>query len=105
MHFMRSLATQTLTEEGFTIYQKRFPVNPKEVYSVKPVAGLTQIIQRAEKLTITFKGSEQSLVRVTQVPFFIDSYGNHTPSRNIFFGGKIGEDRAGDLLPLDYGIN
>jgi hypothetical protein len=105
MHFMRALANQTLTEEGFGIFKKRFQVNPKEVYSAKPIAGVTQVIQRAEKLAITFNGGNQSFIRITESPFFIDGYGNYTPSRNIFFGGKIGENRAGDLLPLDYGID
>ncbi len=105
MHFMRSLASQTLTEEGFAIFKKRFQVNPKEVYGVKPIAGLTQVIQRVERLAITFNGADQSFLRVSENPFFIDGYGNYTPSRNLFFGGKIGENRAGDLLPLDYAID
>ena len=103
MHFMRSLAEQKLKEEGFTIYRRRFPVNPKEVFSISTTDdGITQIIQRTKKLIITYMG-EQSSIHATD-SFFIDGFGNYTPSRNILFGGKIGEQRAGNLLPLNYVI-
>ncbi|WP_350292531.1 carboxypeptidase-like regulatory domain-containing protein [uncultured Croceitalea sp.] len=104
IHFMRSLARQNLDTEGFSIFKKRFQVNPKEVFSAVEIDGLTQIIQRAERLSITFK-NEQSFILVTENPYYIDDYGNHLPSRNISFGGKIGTLRAANLLPLDYKID
>ena len=104
IHFMRSLASQNLAAEGFSIFKKGFQVNPKEVFSVLEIGGLTQVIQRFEKLSITFK-NEQSFIQVKENPYYIDDYGNHLPSRNISFGGKIGELRAANLLPLDYKMN
>jgi hypothetical protein len=104
IHFMRSLASRNLSGEGFSIFKKSFQVNPKEVFRVIEIGELTQIIQRVEKLSITYK-SEQSFILVTKNPYYIDDYGNHLPSRNISFGGKIGRLRAANLLPLDYRIN
>ena len=106
IQFMRSLAKQNLTESGFMIFNKGFQIDPKEVYSMETTAeGFTRVVQSEKKLSILFGGSEQSSILVTANPFFIDSYGNHTPGRKVLFGGKMGETRAGGLLPIDYGID
>lgn len=105
LHFMRSLAKQTLTSSGFTIFRRGFQVDPKEVYSIQTVEGsLTQAIQRVDKLSILFKDQERSVIQIPERNILIDAYGNYQPTRNVLFGGHIGAKRAGDMLPLDYEI-
>jgi hypothetical protein len=36
--------------------------------------------------------------------FLIDKYGNLTGFDNIIFTGHMGNQRIGDLLPVNYGI-
>ena len=105
LQYMRSIAKQNLTESGFKVFKKGIQVDPRKVYSVIQISnGLTQVIQREKDVSILF-GREQSSIQVISNPFFIDTYGNHTPGRKVFFGGKMGETRAGGLLPLDYAID
>ncbi|NNK88181.1 MAG: hypothetical protein HKO90_07845 [Flavobacteriaceae bacterium] len=49
-----------------------------------------------------YVGGRQSSVESFVDEFFIDSFGNHSPSEHVRFGGDLGRQRMGETLPLDY---
>lgn len=102
LHFMRSLSKTILIEEKFQIYKNSFPVDYKSQYEINSKEAYAKIKQKTKKLIILYDGEEQSTITVTKNPFYIDVFGNHSPARNIFFGGDMGKKRVADLLPLDY---
>lgn len=101
VHFLRSLATSSLTENNFSIYHGKFEVPPYEYFDLQQVNGLVQVKLLADKLSILHNKFDQSSLEATGA-FSIDPYGNHTPPQNILFGGLMGEGRIAAMLPLDY---
>lgn len=44
----------------------------------------------------------QSRVIFKTETFFVDSFGNNSHKDQIVFGGDIGQQKAGNTLPLDF---
>lgn len=102
LHFMRALSRSRLNEEKFDIFKRSFKINPDKEYIVNRESdGRVKVQQKSKKLSILFK-NKQSFIRVSINSFYIDSYGNHSSTRDIYFGGEMGKLRIGSLLPLDY---
>jgi hypothetical protein len=109
LHFMRTTANQSWELENFQLYDldfenKRIPVlEPSEYISVIKEGSYSKVKIKGE-LFFSFKNKKRSSIK-TKTPFFkIDPYGNHSPAEDVKFQGWIAGQRAGDLLPNDYGI-
>ena len=55
-------------------------------------------------LDIFYKDVKESVIETRVEKFYIDKYGNYFPIESVLFGGYLGRQRLGDVLPLDYGI-
>lgn len=104
LHFMRSLSHKRLSEEKFQIFKEKFQVAPYSEFELSFDKGITEIKQTTESLTILYDGIEQSALQIYGEHFYIDDFGNHSPAQNVFFGGVLGQQRVGNMLPLDYTI-
>ena len=104
LHFMRSLSQKKLDEEKFQIFKEKFQIPPYTEFIIQKHDGFTEIKQTTESLTILYDGKEQSTIQVYGDSFAIDDFGNHSPAQNVFFGGVLGQQRVGNILPLDYTI-
>ncbi|GLB52689.1 hypothetical protein NBRC110019_17290 [Neptunitalea chrysea] len=102
LHFIRSLASETLTEQKFGMFKNRFQVNPKDYFTVKDSLNIKFISTTQPKWDILYKKDKQSALEVDKSGFFVDTYGNFTPSNALVFGGYIGRMRFKETLPLDY---
>lgn len=102
LHFMRSLASKKLAEEKFQIFKEKFQIPPYAEFEMNYNEQVTQVHQKTKLLTILYDGREQSTLEIHGDTFSIDHYGNHAPSQSVFFGGVLGRQRVGNLLPLDY---
>ncbi len=102
LHFMRSLSKKKLQEENYKIFKDKFEVFPYSEYQMNKTNTLTSVVQNTKNLSVLFNKKEQSMIEVRDSIFYIDSYGNHSPATSLFFGGVFGEQRVGDMLPLDY---
>lgn len=108
IHFLRSLATKTLTENNFGIYFESWPTDPYKYFNLSNEKGMTKVEVTVENLDVLYNKNAQSKITFTlendKCIFYIDKNGNHTPPKNISYAGDFGFKRISDLLPLDYSI-
>ena len=104
-HFIRALYNQQLEEEQFQIFRNKFRVNPYEAFKITPVtdSNLKQVTFN-KQLSVLYKKRHQSDLKLTADYFVIDPYGNYAPIPNLLFTGVIGNQRLGDSLPFDFGL-
>src|SRR5690606_12074021 len=101
LHFMRSLARQELSENGFRIFHKSFEVPPYAHFRINDKGELKEIEILLEKLVVVYEPLVQSAIQA-EGKFFIDVYGNYTPPQIVLFSGKMSKARIAGLLPLNY---
>ena len=105
-HFMRSLYFDKLESEGYELYFKGFKVSPEKY--LKATTTQENDLKRFHingKLSIRFNKRVQSFIQPIRNYFYVDQYGNHSPTNAVLFGGDMGRQRVGDILPLDYGLD
>lgn len=102
LHFMRSLATKKLHENGFRLSTAITEVLPYAFFQITPDAGLTEIKLLKDKLWISY-GLQKSAIHANGT-FYIDRHGNFTPPQNVVLSGKMGTYRVAGMLPLNYNL-
>ena len=103
LHFMRALSKKRITEEDYKIFDGSFEVQPYKFIDIETIAGSDNVRVTLEKpLTILYDKNLQSKIHVMADDFLIDQYGNYAPVDKVLFSGYMGDNRIGDLLPLDY---
>ena len=103
LHFMRSMARQNLRNEGYRVYLGNSEVHPRRFIKLRRPDDTNGVyVSLKDKLNIMYIGGRQSSVESFVDEFFIDSFGNHSPSEHVRFGGDLGRQRMGETLPLDY---
>jgi len=104
-HFMRSLYNKTLRDEGYWIFHNSFRVEEWDYFTVENVADSDlKKVKLKDKVTLLYNKDTQSELQLKIDEFFVDNFGNFTPIIGLYFSGALGSQRAGDRLPLDYGI-
>lgn len=101
LHFMRSLASSELSENGFRIFHKGFEVPPYAQFRITDHGEIKEVELLQEKLTIVFEPLVQSAIH-SEGKFYIDVHGNYTPPQNVLFSGEMSKARTSGLLPLNY---
>ncbi len=61
-----------------------------------------QVTMRFKKFTILYNGRHQSFISFNTGEFYIDQNGLFMPVTEIYFGGHMGQIKAGEMLPADY---
>lgn len=103
LHFMRSLAKIELEDQHYNIYINNQQVKSSKLISVGATGMKNGVKVRInEKLNVVYDGERRSTVDCNTQIFYIDSYGNHSPSESVIFTGDLGNQRMGDALPLDF---
>jgi len=102
LHFMRALAQEKLNANGYQIRRKGYSVSPKKYIAVIKDSSNRVSVKLKEKLNILYKDGRQSTIEVFTDEFYIDPFGNHSPTDKVRFGGDLGMRRMGDVLPLDF---
>ncbi len=103
LHFMRALRDDNLLNEDFGLYFKSLPTARDKVLQLLPNEnGLTEVVLRKNTIDILYDRKDQSFMQKNDDRFYIDGYGNYGPTNSILFGGTIGSQRVGRMLPLDY---
>lgn len=105
-HFMRSLYNKNLNEENYWIFYKGFRVNEWLYFKVEEVENSSfKKVRLSDKVSILYNKESQSSIQLEITEFFIDTYGNYTPIKGVYFSGDLGNQRVGDTLPSDYGLD
>jgi len=123
--FFRNFANNTLNEAGFKIYRNGFQITDHSHYfmitdtlSLKKIRLNPNTIQSPSVPGIriesngTVKSSsptisvlyrrEQSDISFFTNTFLVDQYGNIDQIDKVAFSGVMGQNRAGNMLPLEY---
>ncbi len=103
LHVMRTIAGEDWKAKKFAWYKGGFPTAPSKSFEVEPTEKLTRITMK-DTLLLVYDDMQQTTMYPRYNNFTIDGYGNHYPADAILFSGTIGDQRMGDSLPLDYGL-
>lgn len=101
LHFMRSLSAKKLVENDFQIIHQKLAVPPYQFFQFEKHPDATKVSMTIPKLIIVHGDLIQSSI-MAEAPFYIDSFGNHTPINAVTFGGNMSTKRLTHTLPLDY---
>lgn len=101
LHFMRSLSSQKISENGFRIFLKGWEVLPYSYFKIRDFEEITEVELLAEKLTLVYGPLLQSDIQA-KGKFYIDRHGNFTPPQNVLFSGEMSKSRVAEMLPLNY---
>ncbi|WP_046755759.1 carboxypeptidase-like regulatory domain-containing protein [Kordia jejudonensis] len=106
LNFMRSLADKKLEENGFQVFHKGFIVPPYKYFDITKEGLNTKVNMKTVRLTIVYDRFHKSFMTVPteNKEFYINEFGNFSPSKELSFGGVFGEKRIGKALPLDYSL-
>jgi hypothetical protein len=118
-HFFKSFTNNTLNVNNFRLFNKSRPIDHLQYFTITHTPSQTIISVKPDtdinKELLFYSGSElsgimsllyrrgiQSDIYFMTDSFSVDRYGNIDAVENITFSGRMGESRAGDMLPLDY---
>jgi len=127
-HFFKSLANDDLKENNFMVFNKSFPVDYRNYFAMKdtltlkmvsiiPDTDINRILTSTTNnitfadysvpklsgiISVLYRRRTQSDIYFSTDFFFVDSFGNIDQIDKISFGGQMGKNRAGDMLPIDY---
>ncbi|MFK7831878.1 MAG: carboxypeptidase-like regulatory domain-containing protein [Winogradskyella sp.] len=105
-HFMRALYNKNFEEEGYIFGKNKFKVNWNDFFTIYDTDNLGyKTVVLKEKLDIFYNQDKGSVIETAVDQFQVDQYGNYLPVVAVYFGGVMGTQRIGDLLPSDYGLN
>ena len=115
LQFFRILAGNLWNKENFLLFKGSFQANPKDFFTITDTLDLKKItvakqIKGLDKMkfvaefSLLYRKRDQSKIIFETTNFYIDQFGNNSNSENILFSGKIIEQKVGDMLPLNYGI-
>ncbi|WP_431157282.1 carboxypeptidase-like regulatory domain-containing protein [Winogradskyella poriferorum] len=104
-HFIRALYNQNLKAENYRVYNKGKKVNEWNYISVKDSKqkGIKELTLKS-KISILYKRSRQSTMELKTDKIYIDVYGNYAPIIGVYLTGYLGDQRVGDTLPSDFGL-
>ena len=98
MQFVRGLWHRTLAQAGFRIYNVFTPIKEDSVLVIDSLQQ--KYISYRKKFYISYFNRPVSFITVLQNKTFIDKNGFYDAS--LEWGGSIGIQRVGDLLPYEY---
>lgn len=117
-NFFRQLSVNLLTQSPFSLYKNRKIGDASDCFEVTDMPthkmiSLKPLIHGQDdnksytapvfgQVTVLHKDSRQSQITFFTDTFTVDSYGNVSPVGQLFFSGFMGNQRMGDLLPLEY---
>ena len=105
-HFMRALYNKELNRQGYKVFSKNKKVNEWDYLNVTESnrQGIKEINLKS-KISILYKRSRQSTMELKADKVYVDIYGNYAPIIGVYLTGHMGDQRLGDTLPSDFGLD
>lgn len=117
--FFKGIINNSWSSKNFILYKGSFPENPDDYFKVLKKEDLYEVtVTSTNKISMSINGikrnnfyadfnllyrkKKQSRVIFKTETFFVDSFGNNSHKDQIVFGGDIGQQKAGNTLPLDF---
>ena len=116
LQFFRNLANQVWGKDNFLLFKGSFLANPNDHFTISDSLDVKKVlVAKGEKennqnqfvavFNVLYKKKLQSKIIFETNVFNIDKFGNNSNTENIYFSGAMSEQKVGDMLPLDYGMN
>jgi hypothetical protein len=117
--FFKGIIDNSWSEKRFILFEDKFSVNPTDYFKVLKKEDLYEVtVTSTNKVSLSIGGvkrnnfyadfnllyrkKRQSRVVFKTETFFVDTFGNNSHKDQIVFGGDIGQQKAGNTLPLDF---
>ncbi len=113
LHFFRNLANNSLVENDFTLYKETLAVKPNEHFTISDIddSKRVQVKNQSKDLNkfsavfnVFYTKKLQSKIIFQTDTLTIDKNGINTNLRDIMFLGYMAEQKVGEMLPINYGI-
>jgi hypothetical protein len=113
LHFFRNIAANSWEKEGFKLFVGSMQVIPDNHFMVVKEGEKTKVevkiqIKHLSKsvaiFSVLYHKKLQSKIILETDTFFIDKYGINSNIKDIFFSGYMSEQKVGEMLPVNYGI-
>ena len=112
--FFRNFSNNTLNESGFKIYKNSLPIDYHNYFTIEDTLSLKIIRLIPERANISSHPSvpmstfsvlfnrRQTDISLYADSLLVDQYGNIDQIDKVVFRGAMGQNRAGDMLPIEY---
>jgi len=105
LQFMRALYNEDLEAKSYQVFYRGFKTNPWNHFKIQPITNSTKKRVLLDKpVTILHNNKSQSKITFLNPAILIDEFGNYVDVTKVLFSGVMGNQRVGDLLPLDFGL-
>lgn len=113
LHFFRTIANNSWENDEFRLFVGSLPVNPTENFIIVKENEKTKIeVKRQVKhlsksvaiFSVLYKKKLQSKMILETESFYIDKYGINSNIEEIVFSGYMSDQKVGEMLPVNYGI-
>ena len=115
LHFFRNLTKNIWGKENFMLFLGKYQVDPNNYFSVKDENDYKVVtVSKQERgfnsdkymasFNLLFNKKQQSQIIFETPTFQVDKFGNNSNIENIIFSGYLSEQKVGDMLPMNYGI-
>ncbi|MAZ28591.1 MAG: hypothetical protein CL868_16140 [Cytophagaceae bacterium] len=101
-HFLKSLRSKSLTQNGFKVFADRKEVPPYTFINVFDYNGEKGVTFKGDDPLIIMYDNNLQTSMLVRDTLTIDKFGNHTPPDALTVGGNMGARKIAFLLPLDY---
>lgn len=116
MEFFKTLIHNSWSVKGFVLYEGSFAVNANEFFTVSnedgmykvQVKGSSAVMKDAKvklfkaTFNLLYNKKRQSKIVFNTDVFYVDDFGNTSHRDQIIFGGDLGAQKVGNLLPLNF---
>jgi len=114
MELFKTLIHNSWETKKFLLYEGKFAVNPTNYFKITNEEGLFKVEVKEQNniglkskkfnvfFNLLYNKKRQSQIQFGTKEFFVDEFGNTSHRDQIIFGGDIGTQKLGNLLPLNY---
>lgn len=115
LHFFRNLVNNLWNKDNFLFFKGSYQDNPNDYFTITDLGDSNKVEVRKQQkdlapknfvaeFNLLFKKSKQSKIIFETDTFYVDKFGNNSNIENIIFSGYIAQQKVGELLPMNYGI-
>jgi len=115
LHFFRNLVNNVWNKDNFLLFKGSYQDNPNDYFTITDLGDSKKVEVRKQQkdlapknfvaeFNLLFKKSKQSKIIFETDTFYVDKFGNNSNIESIIFSGYIAQQKVGELLPMNYGI-
>lgn len=115
LHFFRNLVNNVWNKENFLLFKGSYQDNPNDYFTITDLGDSKKVqVTKQQKefslnkfiaeFNLLFNKKQQSKIIFETDTFYVDKFGNNTNIESIIFSGYIANQKVGEMLPMNYGV-